>query len=220
MSLNLKVLTLAALAAGSTIAAAPATVAAQNPHSQSGRGKMDKGQGHDDKSKDKAGKRDDHGAPNVVLSQAQREARARQAREQANRNQVSKGKNGNGPAFCRSGAGHPVQGRAWCVQKGFGLGNDRWGNAGWGNVPLGGRASSRTGTATGGVLSDILGRVIYGRLQTQANNFGGGPLTGRWVSNSGGPLLLQVQAGGRPLAEFVDGNRDGRAEVVMLNLGR
>lgn len=27
-----------------------------------------------------------------------------------------------GPAFCRSGAGHPVFGRRWCLEKGFGLG--------------------------------------------------------------------------------------------------
>jgi hypothetical protein len=26
------------------------------------------------------------------------------------------------PAFCRSGAGHPVHGRSWCIDKGFGLG--------------------------------------------------------------------------------------------------
>lgn len=26
---------------------------------------------------------------------------------------------GNGPAFCRSGAGHPVHGWAWCEQKGW-----------------------------------------------------------------------------------------------------
>ena len=26
------------------------------------------------------------------------------------------------PSFCRSGAGHPVHGRAWCIDKGFGLG--------------------------------------------------------------------------------------------------
>lgn len=30
---------------------------------------------------------------------------------------------GRGPAFCRSGAGHPVFGRRWCLEKGFGLGN-------------------------------------------------------------------------------------------------
>lgn len=29
---------------------------------------------------------------------------------------------GRGPAFCRSGAGHPVWGRQWCLEKGWGLG--------------------------------------------------------------------------------------------------
>lgn len=32
-------------------------------------------------------------------------------------------KRGKGPAFCRSGAGHPVHGREWCLEKGFGLGD-------------------------------------------------------------------------------------------------
>ena len=27
--------------------------------------------------------------------------------------------NGNGPAFCRSGAGHPVHGWAWCRERGW-----------------------------------------------------------------------------------------------------
>ena len=31
---------------------------------------------------------------------------------------------GRGPSFCRSGAGHPVHGRRWCLRKGFGLGRD------------------------------------------------------------------------------------------------
>lgn len=30
---------------------------------------------------------------------------------------------GNGPPFCRSGAGHPVHGRRWCLEKGWGLGS-------------------------------------------------------------------------------------------------
>lgn len=30
---------------------------------------------------------------------------------------------GNGPPFCRSGAGHPVHGRRWCLEKGWGLGD-------------------------------------------------------------------------------------------------
>jgi hypothetical protein len=36
----------------------------------------------------------------------------------------SRGRRGRGPAFCRSGAGHPVHGRQWCTRKGFGLGRD------------------------------------------------------------------------------------------------
>lgn len=32
---------------------------------------------------------------------------------------------GRGPAFCRTGEGHPVFGRQWCRDKGFGLGVDR-----------------------------------------------------------------------------------------------
>ena len=32
---------------------------------------------------------------------------------------------GRGPAFCRSGAGHPVWGLEWCLEKGWGLGSNR-----------------------------------------------------------------------------------------------
>ena len=32
---------------------------------------------------------------------------------------------GRGPAFCRNGEGHPVWGREWCLEKGFGLGARR-----------------------------------------------------------------------------------------------
>ena len=30
---------------------------------------------------------------------------------------------GRGPKFCRTGVGHPVFGRRWCLEKGFGLGD-------------------------------------------------------------------------------------------------
>ncbi|HUP02087.1 MAG TPA: hypothetical protein VM737_11275 [Gemmatimonadota bacterium] len=36
------------------------------------------------------------------------------------------GRGRHGPAFCRSGAGHPVFGRRWCLDKGFGLGDRRF----------------------------------------------------------------------------------------------
>jgi hypothetical protein len=34
--------------------------------------------------------------------------------------------NGNGPAFCRSGEGHPVHGWAWCREKGWTRDNSFW----------------------------------------------------------------------------------------------
>ncbi len=34
-------------------------------------------------------------------------------------------KNGNGPAFCRNGQGHPVHGWEWCRQKGWGDASSR-----------------------------------------------------------------------------------------------
>lgn len=36
---------------------------------------------------------------------------------------VRTNRRGNAPKFCRTGAGHPVHGRRWCVEKGFGLGD-------------------------------------------------------------------------------------------------
>lgn len=35
----------------------------------------------------------------------------------------SRGDDRRGPAFCRSGEGHPVHGRQWCYEKGFGIGS-------------------------------------------------------------------------------------------------
>jgi len=37
----------------------------------------------------------------------------------------NKARNGNGPAFCRNGQGHPVHGWEWCRQKGWGEGTSR-----------------------------------------------------------------------------------------------
>lgn len=132
--------------------------------------------------------------------------------------QAVKSKNGNGPAFCRSGSGHPQFGRQWCVDKGFGLGNSQWSNAGWGDVVLrrpSSRSSTTSSTVNSGTLADILGRVVFGRLQSQSN---GGALSGLWLTPATGPVVLQVTSSGRPIAEFVDRNRDGRTEVVLLKV--
>ena len=52
----------------------------------------------------------------------------RRTHEQGRRGEYKRGagqKAGNGPPFCRNGEGHPVHGRQWCVDKGWGFGNDR-----------------------------------------------------------------------------------------------
>lgn len=38
---------------------------------------------------------------------------------------AGKASQGNGPPFCRNGNGHPVHGRQWCIDKGWGLGSNR-----------------------------------------------------------------------------------------------
>ncbi len=43
------------------------------------------------------------------------------------KNKAAKG-NGNGPAFCRSGEGHPVHGRQWCRDKGWDVAQQRDGD--------------------------------------------------------------------------------------------
>ncbi|NIQ55246.1 MAG: hypothetical protein GWN71_18260, partial [Gammaproteobacteria bacterium] len=42
---------------------------------------------------------------------------------------------GKGPKFCRNGEGHPVHGRRWCAEKGFGRYSD-WRRIGWEDVIL------------------------------------------------------------------------------------
>ena len=127
------------------------------------------------------------------------------------------------PSFCRSGAGHPVWGRQWCVEKGFGLGSD--GNYRWSrvldpsNVVL--TRPSTTSDLTRAVLMDVLGSVVLNRLATHAVTLGyQDPLAGRWIGEPGdrGPRVLLVSSGTRPVAEMVDVNRDGRADLMLVSV--
>ena len=125
------------------------------------------------------------------------------------------------PAFCRSGAGHPVWGREWCLDKGFGLGSYedyRWGRTNdIGNIvfPTGGFRNSLASS----VLASLLGTSTFNRLALHAVTLGLlEPLTGRWVSEPTGPQLLMVNSGSYPLAEFVDLNRDNRADDLLVAL--
>jgi hypothetical protein len=128
---------------------------------------------------------------------------------------------GGAPSFCRSGEGHPVWGRQWCVDKGFGLGAQqdvRWGRTGdISDIILGRRVS--TGTLTRDALLRLLGDVAFNRLALHAVTLGyTDPLTGRWRSEASGSEVLLVSSGNRPIAELVDTNRDQRADFMLVAL--
>lgn len=128
---------------------------------------------------------------------------------------------GGAPSFCRSGQGHPVWGRQWCLDKGFGLGTQQ--NVGWGttrdigDIVFGRRVSS--GTLTRDALLNLLGPVAFNRLALHAVTLGyTDPLTGVWHSEASGSNLLRVNSGRWPVAELVDTNRDQRADLMLVAL--
>jgi len=85
------------------------------------------------------------------------------------------------PSFCRSGAGHPVWGREWCIDKGFGLGSYddyRWGRTtDIGSIifPRSGIASALTTVA----LASLLGSNTFNRLALHCSHSGTGRATNR-----------------------------------------
>lgn len=127
-----------------------------------------------------------------------------------------------GPPFCRNGEGHPVHGRQWCRDKGFGLGTRgaiRWEERGWEDVIL--RAprgrERQSGAMDRGGLIDILGDVVYGRLVQENRRVGGEqPLSGRWIRPGGVADVLQVRSGSVPVAELTDLDGDGRVDAVLV----
>lgn len=132
------------------------------------------------------------------------------------------GREGDGsPSFCRSGAGHPVWGRQWCLDKGFGLGVDRgvhWGRTlDLGDVIL--RPRTDSNDLTRDVLAAVLGDIVFNRIAAHAITLGyTDPITGRWIGESTGPRVLLLNAGDRTVAEIVDNDRDDRADVLLVAL--
>ena len=125
------------------------------------------------------------------------------------------------PSFCRSGAGHPVWGRQWCLQKGFGLGtspNVEWAAArDIGNLTF--LQPITTSTLTRDALLSLLGPVAFNRLALHALTLGyTDPLTGIWRTDATGPNVLFVNSGQWPIAEVVDENRDQRPDLMLVAL--
>jgi len=125
------------------------------------------------------------------------------------------------PSFCRSGAGHPVWGRQWCLDKGFGLGSYRdyrWGYTNDVSDIYFPRSGIGTTLATA-ALASLLGSNTFNRLALHAVTLGlFEPLTGRWISQPTGPQLLKVNSGSYPVAELTDTNRDFRMEDLLVAL--
>lgn len=128
---------------------------------------------------------------------------------------------GGAPSFCRSGAGHPVWGRQWCLDKGFGLGSYqdfRWGRT----TDLGDVVFSRGSLRDrliGSALESALGTRTFNRLALHAVTLGlVEPLTGTWYAEPAGPQLMMVNSGALPVAELVDVNRDYRADNMLVAL--
>lgn len=127
------------------------------------------------------------------------------------------------PAFCRSGEGHPVFGRQWCIDKRFGLGGDddfRWGRTDR-ITDLVFLQPINTGSLTRDALLGLLGPVAFDRLALHAITLGlSAPLTGRWMVSQepGAPSVLLVSSGKQAVAEVVDIDRDGRADLLVVAL--
>lgn len=129
---------------------------------------------------------------------------------------------GNGPAFCRSGRGHPVHGRGWCRDRGWGW-YDRgpvvwYRRGGWDDVRY---RTPRVRYRHGAILDErdliyILGEVIFRRLAREAHLAHTDHVRGRWLRPGGRASVLQIRSGAYPMAELSDTNGDGRVDVVLL----
>ncbi len=134
-----------------------------------------------------------------------------------------RGRKGGGPPFCRNGSGHPVHGRQWCRDKGYGTydrrADRRWDDRTWDDVIL--RAprdtDRRRRTVDEGGLIDVLGDVVFGRVDRERRRVGGrAPLEGRWLNLRDGGRVLQIRSGRLPVAELSDVNGDGRVDVALV----
>ena len=130
----------------------------------------------------------------------------------------SRNERGNGPSFCRSGRGHPVFGWDWCRERGWDRSNSRypvkWERRTWDDVIF--RRDDRRGVLDRRGLGDVLGDVVFGRIDTRRREMGSsGDWIGRWANTSTGRELW-ITAGGVPIARLIDRNGDRRVDSVYL----
>lgn len=128
-----------------------------------------------------------------------------------------RGHRDRGPAFCRSGAGHPRHGMRWCFEKGFAPRHSRWLAYDPGHVVFGRRWDGRH--LRGHALGEVLGGGVVRSLLRHRGAIGvGGELVGEWQRPRElyPARVLEVRAGNLPIAEFIDVNDDGRVDVAYL----
>jgi hypothetical protein len=163
--------------------------------------------------------RERHRERDRIRAEQARERQRDAERRRAEQRGYDFGRNGNaqqGPAFCRNGSGHPVFGRQWCIDKGFGLGADRWERrGGWDDILIR-RPRDRNRQLNRSVLGDVLGGVVLGRFESYGRqHYGTGAITGHWIDERDASVL-QLAIGGVPFARLVDSRRNGRIDTVLL----
>jgi hypothetical protein len=135
------------------------------------------------------------------------------------RGQADRGQKAGSPAFCRSGAGHPVHGRRWCTDKGFGLGSAGRYDRDLSDIILRRPRQERTRMDRGGLI-DILGDVVVGRFEARSRELGSpAPLTGSWAGGADGGRILHIESNGLRIAEIV-ADTAGRVAEVRLRRER
>ena len=126
---------------------------------------------------------------------------------------------GNGPSFCRSGAGHPVFGWDWCSERGWdrsGSSAIRWENRSWEDVIFRTPRGDRRRTLDRGGLGEVLGDIVFGRIDTRRRDLSRSTdYLGRWLT-TGSSRELWISAGGVPVARLVDRDGDRRVDAVFM----
>ncbi|MDX1675853.1 MAG: hypothetical protein R3314_13755 [Longimicrobiales bacterium] len=125
-----------------------------------------------------------------------------------------------GPAFCRSGRGHPVHGRRWCRERGWGVYARyprRWDRrVDWGDIILMSAPRRRTAYLDRRDLTAILGEAVLRRLIREARLDRRAPLSGRWLQPHDRMGVLQLRSGSVPVAELSDVDGDRRVDAVLV----